>query len=97
MVGAPDSEFEAHKPFAGYIIFAGCTSHRYKKWRFRHWPEKCGKSRKLFFFVGSKAENYFINNLLRILRLFLIAVVGRHLSACRFMFSGIYSLAQVSE
>ena len=45
----------------------------------------------------SKAENYFINNLLRILHLFLIAVVGRPLSACGLMFSGSYARVQLSE
>ena len=56
-----------------------------------------GKTENCFFFAVGNAENYFIINLLRILRLFLIAVVGRHLSACRLMFSGIDALAQVSE
>ena len=51
---------------------------------------------------GGKVENYFIINLLRILCVFLIAVVGRPLvgrplSACRLIFSGIYARAQVSE
>ena len=49
------------------------------------------------FFGGGKAENYFIINLLRFLHLFLIVVVGRPLSACRVMFSGIYAQAHVSE
>ena len=47
--------------------------------------------------IWGKAENYFIINLLRILHLFLLAVVGRLLFACRLLFSGIYAQSQVSE
>ena len=47
--------------------------------------------------VLGKAENYFVINLLRILRLFLLAVVGVPSFACRLMFSGTYARAQVSK
>ena len=54
--------------------------------------ENCG-----FWGKRGKTENYFIIKLLKILRLFPIAVVGRPLSACRVMFSGIYARAQANE
>ena len=46
---------------------------------------------------GDNTENYFIINLLWILRSFMIALVGRPLSAFRLMFSGIYARGLVSE
>ena len=46
--------------------------------------------------IGGRAENYFRINLLSVLRLFLIAVVGRRLSAYKLVFSGT-TRAQVSE
>ena len=46
---------------------------------------------------GGNAENYFIINWLWILRLFLVAVVVRPLSACTLMLSAIYTRAQESE
>ena len=52
---------------------------------------------KIVHLFRGKAEKYFIINFLRSFRSFLIAVVGRPLSACMLMFSGICARAQVSE
>ena len=85
------------KHFRQIYFFAECTSLRYKNDDFSVLLQNCGKSRKLRKCSGGKAENRFIINLLRILPLFLFAVAGRPLSACRLTFSGIYARAQVSE
>ena len=47
--------------------------------------------------VLGKAENYFIINVLRISRLFQLAVVGGPSFACRLMVSGVCARDQVSE
>ena len=55
------------------------------------------KPKNLIFERGEQSRNYFKINLLRILHLFLIAMVGRLLSACRIFFPDICARAQVSE
>ena len=96
-MGASGIDFQTHKTFSANLCFAECTSLKCKNGGFSALPQNCGKSRKLWKSFGGKAERYFIINLLRILRLFLIAVVGRPLSARWLMFFGIYARTQVSE
>ena len=62
-------------------------------------PQNCKTLRKPGFFWGRgrQTENYFEINLLRILRLFLIAMAGRPLTECRLIFSSVYARAEVSE
>ena len=92
-----------HTAFSGFF-FSECTSLRYTSIVFFFGDvSKLRQSPKLQIFCGewveggSKTENYFVINLFRILRWFLIVVVGRPLSVCRLMFSEIYAQAQVSE
>ena len=91
LMGASDIHFQTHKTFFASLFFAECTSLKYQKnGDFSALHQHCGNPKTVEFFWG-KAEIYSIMNLLRILRLFLLAVVGGSSFACGLMFSGIYA------
>ena len=96
-MGASVIDFQMHKIFSENLLFAECISSKYKKWRFSALPQHCGKRQKQWKLFWGKAENYFIINLLKFLRLFLPAVVGGPSFAWKQMFPGIYARAQESE
>ena len=96
LMGASGIDFQSHKTIMA-IYFLLSTSLKYKKWIFSALPEHYVESRKLWKLFWGKVENYFIISLLRILRLFLLVVVGEPSFACRLMFPGIYARVQVSE
>ena len=63
------------------------------------WPQHCGKSRNVRFFLGGKRGGGKAGNslplidVLSVLRLFMLAVVRRPLFTCRLMFPGICARA----
>ena len=85
-MGASGIHFEMHEIFLANLFFAVCKNLTYKNGYFSALPQISEKQKTVEILEG-EAENYFIINLLRISRLFLISVVGRPLSTCRLTFS----------
>ena len=96
-MGSSSIDFQTCKTFLANLLFAEFTSLKYKNGDFTALPQHCRESRKLWKLFLGRAENYFIINYLRILYLFLLAVIGAPSFACRLIFSGICARAQVDK
>ena len=83
-------DFQTHKIFLLNFLFLVHEPKIQQMQIFQHCINIAGRSKHAEIVLG-KAESYFIVNLLRILRLFLLSVVRGASFACRPMFSSIYA------